>query len=194
MSQQQPAGGLPWDRFREYLRLLARLQLPAALRGKLDPSDLVQQTLLDAHQGRDKFQNRSEGEQAALLRRMLAGNLADAVRRFKAVARDVAHEHSLEADLQESSSRLEGWLAADHSSPSERALRHEELLGLAEALAQLPDDQRRAVELHHLLGYSVAEVARDQSRSASAVGGLLRRGLKQLRHLMQDPGEGAHGP
>jgi RNA polymerase sigma-70 factor (ECF subfamily) len=194
MPQQQPAGRLPWDRSRDYLRLLARLQLPAALRGKLDPSDLVQQTLLEAHQARDKFQGRSEGEQAALLRCMLTRNLADAVRRFAAEARDVARERSLDAEWQGASSALENWLAADQSSPSERALRHEDLLRLAEALGQLPDDQRRAVESHHLLGHSVQEVARELGRSESAVGGLLRRGLKQLRQLMQDERGGEHGP
>jgi RNA polymerase sigma factor (sigma-70 family) len=91
--------------------------------------------------------------------------------------------------LHESSSRLEAWLAADQSSPSERAARHEELLRLAEALAHLPEDQRRAVELHHLLRLSVEEVARELGRSESAVGGLLRRGLKRLRELMRDEGD-----
>src|SRR5207244_10650558 len=78
MTQEPRAGGPPWGRYREYLGLLARLQLPSPLRGKVDPSDLVQQTLLEAHQAQDKFQGRGDAEHAALPRRMLAANLAAA--------------------------------------------------------------------------------------------------------------------
>ena len=100
--------------------------------------------------------------------------------------RDVAREQPLEAALERSSARLEAWLAADQSSPSQRAIRHEQLLRLAEALAQLPADQRTAVELHHLRGCPVAEVARQMGRSDGAVGALLVRGLKKLRELLRE--------
>jgi RNA polymerase sigma-70 factor (ECF subfamily) len=171
----------PLDRYRDYLRLLARLQLAPWLQSKLDPSDVVQQTLVKAHQHQDQFRGQSEGERVAWLRRILANTLADAVRKYQ---REMHLEHSLDQAVDASSARLEAWLAADQSSPSEQAMREEQLLHLAQALSQLPADQRTAVELHHLKDESVAEIAAQMNRTEAAVTGLLRRGLKKLRELL----------
>jgi RNA polymerase sigma-70 factor (ECF subfamily) len=173
------------ERYRDYLRLLARLHLPPRLRGKLDPSDVVQRVLLRAHEKRGLF--RGEGpELAAWLRRILASTLADVAREFGAGKRDVALEQSLEVALRQSSVRLEAFLRPAPSSPSGHAVHQETLVRLAAALAELPDDQRTAVELHHLQGCSVGEVAAHLGRSEAAVAGLLRRGLKRLRGLLHD--------
>ena len=178
-----PMDSSRWDRYREYLALLARLEVPARLRAKVDASDVIQQTLLEAHQASARLADLAEPAQLAYLRQALANNLADLVRRFGAEARDVGRERPLEAQVADSSARLAQWLAADQSSPSQRAAREEELLALAKALAQLPDDQRLAVEMKHLQGASVAEIAEAMGKSETAVGGLLRRGLKRLREL-----------
>jgi RNA polymerase sigma-70 factor (ECF subfamily) len=174
------------QRCREYLRLLARLQLDSRLHGKVDPSDLVQQTLLSAYENRNQYRGATEAEFLAWLRQILANHLAGTLRRFGAGLRDVRRERSLEASLEESAARLEAWLAAEQSSPSQRAMRHELHLRLASALEQLPVDQRRAVELHHLKGCTVAEVAEEIGRSKMAVVGLLFRGLKKLRQLLEE--------
>lgn len=176
--------------FREYLRLLAGLQLGPRLRSKIDPSDVVQEALLKAHQAADQFRGQTEAEMAGWLRSILASTLADALRRFQTGARDVAQERSLHAALEESSSRLEAWLADEQSSPPERAARQEQSLRLANALALLPEDQRRAVELRHLRGCTVGEVAEEMDRSKEAVAKLLLRGLSRLRQLLDDPSGG----
>ena len=172
------------ESYRSYLRLLAGLRLDPRLRRKIDPSDLVQVTLLKAHEASERCSFVEEAQRAAWLRQILARTMADEARRYSRDKRDADLERSLLAGLDESSARLEPWLADNHSTPSQQAIRHEQLLALAEALDALPDDQRQAVELHHLSGCSVAEVGARLGRSHASVAGLLRRGIKALREQM----------
>jgi RNA polymerase sigma-70 factor (ECF subfamily) len=184
MAEESAAHGWPLERYRDYLHLLARLQLDPRLRRNLDSSDLVQQTLLKAHANIAQFRGQTETELAAWLRRILANNLTDAVRQLG--RQPGAQPPTVELALEESSARLEAWLADEHSSPSQRAIRHEQLARLAAALAQLPEDQRRALELRHLQGCAVPDIGQQMGRSTAAVAGLLRRGLKKLRELLAE--------
>ena len=184
MPEQAQPRGWQLERYRSYLDLLARLQLDSRLRSKLSASDLVQQTLLKAHEKRDQFRGTSEAEAAGWLRAILANTLAEAARAYGRQQRDHSRERSLEAAVEESSARLEAWLAADQSSPSEAADRHDQLLRMADAVSRLPADQRKAVELRHLFGLPVAEIAAQMGRTEVAVAGLIRRGLKRLRELL----------
>lgn len=161
--------------------LLARLHLDARLRGKIDASDVVQQTLFEAHQERQKNSGAGREATAAWLRRILAHNIADAARTFSRARRDAGMERSLEAALDASSEGLKAVLAADQSSPSQKAEKNEQLLILADALAELPEPQREAVTLHYLQSLSLAQTANRLGRTEPAVAGLLHRGLKTLR-------------
>lgn len=184
MADESRHQGHHLERYRDYLLLLARIQLGAALQAKLDPSDVVQQTLLKAHQNWGRFRGRTEAEVAAWLRAILARHLADVARKY--APRLGGRERSLEAALEQSSSRLESWLAVEATSASQKCERQEQLLRMAEGLARLPDDQRVALELRHLRGLAVAEVARQMGRSTAAVGSLLYRGLKSLRECLDE--------
>jgi RNA polymerase sigma-70 factor (ECF subfamily) len=174
------------DRFRSYLLLLARTRLPRGIRSKVGASDLVQQALLQAHQGWEQFRGRTAGEQAAWLRQVLARTLANAARDLGRARRDVTRERSLEAALDESAARLEGWLAAEQSSPSQQAERHERAVRLAEALAALPDKQREAVVLRHFHDLPLVDIAEELGCTPGAVTGLLYRGLKNLREQLRE--------
>lgn len=178
------------ERFRAYLGLLARLEVAPPLRDRVDLSGVVQQTLFEAHQGLSEHprQDRAEEETIAWLRSILSHNLADELRKLTAQRRNVRQERSLERALDQSASRWEEWLVAQQSSPSQQAIRHEELLRMAEALTALPEGQRRAIELHHLRGLPLAQIAAELGTSKGAVGGLLHRGLKTLRAQLNPQG------
>jgi RNA polymerase sigma-70 factor (ECF subfamily) len=171
------------ERYRLFLHVHARRRLGARLQRKLDAADLVQETLLQAYEKLWQFRGRTEQELAAWLRTILENTLAMAVRRFQASARDLARERSLPARLVETTAGRSVRVAV-LLSPDEHALRQEQLQHLAEALRRLPRDQRRAIQLHHLEGQSLAEVAHTMQRSKQAVVGLLFRGLRRLRRLL----------
>jgi RNA polymerase sigma-70 factor (ECF subfamily) len=183
----RPEADAGLERFRPYLLLLARQQLGRQSQARLAPSDVVQQTLLDAHRQRGQFRGTTDAERAAWLRRMLACNLADAFRHLGRGKRDAARERSLEQELDQSSARLGSCLAADEASPSEEAVRHEEAVRVAAVLAALPEANREAVVLRYYEGLPLDEISARLGRTPAAVAGLLKRGLKQLREALREP-------
>jgi len=174
------------ERFRPYLRVLARMQLDRQLQAKFDSSDIIQQTMLQAHRALPDHRGENSAQMAAWLRQILARNISHALRDLHRDKRDVRRERSLQNRIDASSARLEAWLAADASSPSQAAQFNEQVLQLAAALDVLPSDQREAIELHYWQGWKLAEIAEHLERSVSAVGGLLHRGLKALREQLND--------
>ncbi|MBL8814147.1 MAG: sigma-70 family RNA polymerase sigma factor [Planctomycetaceae bacterium] len=171
--------------WRDYLRLMARLQLSPALKGKLDASDIAQQTILMAHSRRSQYRGITEAEWLGWLRSILANILATSVREFSTEARDISKERSLEDEINRSSARLERMLVSDRSSPSTVAIRTEEVLRVTKAIMQLPDDQRTAIELHHLKGLQIADVAQKMDKTRAAAMGLIFRAMERLRVLLK---------
>jgi RNA polymerase sigma-70 factor, ECF subfamily len=177
--------GRALEAYRNYLHVLANLQLNPRAARVMDASDIVQQTLLEAHQARARFHGKNGGQLAAWLREILACNLRDALRTAGRDCRDVARQQSLEASLGASSQRLGEWLAADQSSPSMQAERNEQAVLLANALTALPEAQRAALILQHWHGWTLDQIAKELGRTPAAVAGLLKRGLQHLRKALQ---------
>jgi RNA polymerase sigma-70 factor, ECF subfamily len=173
------------EKYRAYLHLLATLQIDRRLRAKVEASDIVQQTLVQAIGGWDQFRGQTDAETAAWLRKILARQLANAFRDLKRQKRDVRRERSIEGSLEQSASRLQSWLAADQTSPSQGAIASEQAVELANALADLPEAQWRAVTLHHFEGWTLQQVGEHLGRSPVAVAGLIKRALVTLRQHFQ---------
>ncbi|HZZ74158.1 MAG TPA: sigma-70 family RNA polymerase sigma factor [Pirellulales bacterium] len=172
-------------RFQPWLRLLARLQIDAGWQGKFDPSDVVQQTLLEACRDLAQFRGQTEPELMAWLRQILAHVLAHEIRRYRGTEqRDLGREVALENALAQSSVRLGAILADRGPSPSAQAVAREEELVLAELLTRLPEDYREVLVLRNLQELPHEEVARRMNRSVGAVRMLWVRALVRLREMM----------
>jgi RNA polymerase sigma-70 factor (ECF subfamily) len=176
----------PLERYRDWLLLLARMQLGRRLQARFDASDAVQLALLEAAGALPGFRGTTEAELLAWLRGILAHVIAHEVRRHAGTAaRDADREVSLDADLAESSRRLGAVLCAAQTSPSEAAARRERSVLLAEALARLPADYREVIVLRNLEDLPFAEVAERMGRAAGAARMLWVRALARLREELR---------
>jgi RNA polymerase sigma-70 factor (ECF subfamily) len=171
--------------YRNYLTLLARLQIGRRLQGKVDASDVIQDVCLKAHRDFDQFRGTTEGEWVGWLRQILAKDLAQLVRHYYGTQRrNLRLERQLAGELDQSSRALDQGLAARQSSPSQQAASREQAVLLADALEQLPADYREVILLSHLERLSFPEVARRLGRTLDSVKNLWARALDRLRRLL----------
>jgi RNA polymerase sigma-70 factor (ECF subfamily) len=180
-----PALGELLEGFRPYLALMARWQMGRRLQGKLDASDVVQETFLTAHRSFGQFRGATEPELAGWLRKILASQMAHAVRHYWGTkGRDVRLECRIAEDIDHSSQAIGQALADPRSSPSQQAARREQALVLVDALADLPESYREVLVLRHLEGLTFPEIAQRLGRSVDSVEKVWSRGLGKLRRSM----------
>ncbi len=171
-----------------YLRLLASAQLNAKLRARVSPSDVVQETFLEAHRDFAQFRGESEREFLAWLRKILANNLARLVERHimtekRAVHREVSLE-GMGAAIEQSTANLGAVLADEATSPSTSASRREYTVILADQLAQMRPEYREVIVLRHLEGLPFKEIAERTHRTSGAARMLWLRAVNQLRQQL----------
>lgn len=163
-----------------YLRLIAATCFERRLRGKADPSDVVQDALVKVHENFHQFRGATEQELLAWMRAILARLLTDLQRRFFGAERQVGRERSLEDAVDRSSLALERMIPSRRDSPSAGASKREQSVILADALARLHKDDREVITLRNLLELEWEDVARRMGRSADAVRMLWTRALRRL--------------
>jgi RNA polymerase sigma-70 factor (ECF subfamily) len=173
--------------YRNYLTVLASTQIEPRLRGRLSPSDVVQETMLRAAQNFGQFRGTTEAELIAWLRQILVNNLAKFVEQhLLAARRDVRREVSIERlgkALEQSTVQLAALLPAQIKTPSVAAQQREDAVLLADRLAELPADYREVLVLRNLQGLPFEEVAQRMDRSTSAARMLWLRAIEKLRGL-----------
>lgn len=181
------------EHYRNYLSLLARTQLDLHLKRRLNPSDIVQETFVNALQHFPQFRGQSEQELLAWLRQILLRNLAGALKReVRAKKRNVRREISLDsymASLERSTARVEAALAGPESTPSSKASRLEQFARLADRMARLPEHYREVIVLRSLNSLTWAEVSQRMERSEGAVRNLWLRALESLKKLRAEETE-----
>lgn len=169
---------------RSYLNLVARAQVESWLQAKVDASDIVQQTLLEAYRDFKRFQGNTEGEWLAWLKRILAHNAADFIRQYHGTDKRQARR---EVPLNPSASSSAAGLfepADGEESPSQQVMRKEQELRVAEAVAQLAPDYREVIVLRNLERLPFDEVARRMGRSRPAVQMLWMRAIRKLQEVL----------
>lgn len=183
-SGDKAAMGRVLDHYRDYLRLLARNELDHQIQARVDPSDIVQQTMLEAQQDLANFRGEHSGELAAWLRQILMHNLHQTYdEHLQAQKRSVRREQAV-VDPVDGKQRMD-WLDGELTTPSQAAIRNERTVLLAQAIEALPDDQREAVRMRHLKGFSLGQIAAKLDRSETAAAGLLKRGMRRLQSWFQ---------
>jgi RNA polymerase sigma-70 factor (ECF subfamily) len=173
------------EEYRAYLETLKSIQIDPRVRQKFGMSDIVQITLVEAGRDLERIQAMDAAGRKRWLRRMLMNNLLDELRKFLDRPPEVSLE-PLRTAAEQSSCRVQNWLAVEDTSPSEKLIRKEEGERLLEALAQIDPRQREALILQKWQGWKLEEIAEHMGCTTGAVAGLHARGLKALRKLLPD--------
>lgn len=171
------------ETYRPYLRLVAGRRLPRIVQQRVDASDIVQQTLIDAVRGLPDFRGHTEPEFTAWMMRLLERNLLMSVRNNTLAKRDVRLEQNW-TDASGSAVLMWQAIADDGSSPMSSMFRGEAALQLAAALGKLPDDQRTAVALRYIEQRPLQAIADEMGRTVGSIAGLIRRGVDALESFL----------
>lgn len=171
------------EHYRAYLTVLAQRYLDQRLKGRLDAADVVQVTFLEAQRDLPSFRGHQIEELLGWLRHILRNNVSSAHQKHiytqkRSAGREVSNSPT------DSRPAITDLAPSEQTSPSQRMMRDEAAVYLANCLEDLPDTQKEALRLRYVEGLSLKQIAETMDKSDMAVAGLLKRGLKALRNRM----------
>jgi RNA polymerase sigma-70 factor (ECF subfamily) len=170
--------GLLLERYRDYLLSIARQETPEEIRGKVGTSDLVQETIIRGYGQFASFEGSSEEQLACWLRQILLNHVRNVAKRYWTDKRDVAREQLVDEWTE----------GKDRQSPSQEVISQERQDQLSGALARLPEDLRRVIEMRHRDDCSFAEIARQLNKSEDTARRVWARAIQQLQQELRTSG------
>jgi RNA polymerase sigma-70 factor (ECF subfamily) len=180
--------------YRPYLTVLAQRYLDSRLRGRLDAADVVQITFLEAQRDLPAFRGHQIEELLGWLRHILRNNVSSAHQKHlytqkRSAGREVSNSPT------DSRPAITDLAPSETTSPSQRMMRDEAAVFLADCLEELPQTQREALRLRYVEGYSLKQISDEMQKTEMAVAGLLKRGLQALRtKMISDSSTGGRAP
>jgi RNA polymerase sigma-70 factor (ECF subfamily) len=177
-----------FTRHRDRLRRMVQIRLDQRLRGRIDPSDVLQETYVEVSRSLTNYLRNPELPFFLWLR-LLTGRRLQALHRhhLKTHARDASREVALYhgALPQVSSESLAAQLLGRHTTPSQAAVRAELQLRIQEALNSMEPLDREVLALRHFEQLSNAETARVLDISEAAASNRFVRALKRLQKILR---------
>jgi RNA polymerase sigma-70 factor, ECF subfamily len=174
----QAALGELLEKYRHYLWGLADKLLDDRAAGRIDASDLVQQTCLSVHRQIAEFDGHDAPQFAAWLRQIHERNIRNA-------ARNQLHAGKRAIDREKRVSDAEAY-AARQTSPSQHAVRSEESVRLAGAIAQLPPDEQEALRRRYIEEESMVEIAAAMGLTKDGLVWLMKCAMTSLRQKLAE--------
>lgn len=165
------------DSYRSQLRETIDANIHGPLQRRIDASDVIQQTCVQAVRNFSQFRGSTLPEFWGWLEQVEQHMLVDLVREHGAQKRD-AHT--------EQSGPTQNDAIARATTAGQHAMRGERRRELEAAISQLPAGQREAVALRYLDEHKIADIATALDRSEEAVAGLLKRGVRALKAILND--------
>ncbi len=171
-----------FTKYRRLVRLLAVGMLQQKVLVRVDESDIAQETMRKAAIDLKQFHGQTEAQFVDWLKTILRHTAQNSVRDHKAKKRDL--DRTINESYSSAMMLAEKCVTRSSDCPQQLAVQRESLVVLAQALSELSNSERLAIEMQQLQGMKVDDIAATLEKTPVAVAGLIYRGMKKLKRLM----------